>query len=214
MSGSPVTWTPKPPFDGIGAELFKESLVKMRVSRLTGCALTLGVRFAAGRCPTPPSVRPKYTTLPLIDNQMTRVTQRPAVRKVHRRSRRQGFTLLELLLVLAILVVIGGIVGTNLIGASAEANSKATETQLNMLKNSIQMYQIRMNSLPQTIEELRDGPSDASKQSKWVAPIITEIPKDAWGNDIQYTVNGNSYELRSPGIDGQKSTEDDVVVTG
>tara|TARA_R110002049_G_scaffold72490_2_gene187167 strand:+ start:193431 stop:193889 length:459 start_codon:yes stop_codon:yes gene_type:complete len=135
-------------------------------------------------------------------------------KRVSRQSARRGFTLLELLLVLAILVVIGGIVGTNLIGASAEANAKATETQLNMLKNSIQMFQIRMNSLPQSIEELRDGPSDAAKQSKWVAPIITEIPADAWGNEIRYTVNGNSYELRSAGIDGQSNTDDDVVVTG
>ena len=120
-----------------------------------------------------------------------------------RKSTRRGFTLLELLLVLAILVVIGGLVGTNLIGAAADANSKATQAQLNSLKNNIQMYQIRMNSLPQSLDELRDGPSDAAKQAKWVAPIITEIPGDAWGNEISYTVNGNSYELRSAGIDGQ-----------
>ena len=133
---------------------------------------------------------------------------------VSRKPRARGFTLLELLLVLAILVVIGGIVGTNLIGASAAANADATRAQLNSLKNNIQMYQIRMNSLPQTLEELRDGPSDAAKQSKWVAPIITEIPGDAWGNPIDYTVNGNSYELRSAGIDGQSNTDDDITVSG
>jgi len=130
----------------------------------------------------------------------------------HRRHR--GFTLLELLLVLAILVVIGGIVGTNLIGAGAAANADATRTQLNSLKSSIQMYQIRMNSLPQTLEELRDGPSDAAKQAKWVAPIINEIPTDAWGNEIKYQINGNAYELRSNGIDGQSNTDDDIVVNG
>ena len=134
--------------------------------------------------------------------------------RTSRRSSRSGFTLLELLLVLAILVVIGGIVGTNLIGASAAANADATRAQLNSLKNNIQMYQIRMNSLPQTLDELRDGPSDAAKQSKWVAPIITEIPGDAWGNEISYTVNGNSYELRSKGIDGQLNTDDDITVSG
>ncbi|WP_145208748.1 type II secretion system protein GspG [Stieleria sp.] len=134
-------------------------------------------------------------------------------RRHHRRAARHAFTLLELLLVLAILVVLGGIVAVNVVGTGQAANADATMAQMKMLKSNIDMFQIRMNSLPQTLEELRDGPSDAAKKAKWVAPIITEIPKDAWGNDIDYSVNGNSYELRSGGIDGQKNTEDDIVVT-
>ncbi|PAY15441.1 general secretion pathway protein GspG [Rhodopirellula sp. SM50] len=137
----------------------------------------------------------------------------PRRRRHHRRAARHAFTLLELLLVLAILVVLGGIVAVNVVGTGQAANADATMAQMKMLKSNIDMFQIRMNSLPQTLEELRDGPSDAAKKAKWVAPIITEIPKDAWGNDIDYSVNGNSYELRSGGIDGQKNTEDDIVVT-
>ncbi|TWU47202.1 Type II secretion system protein G precursor [Rubripirellula tenax] len=131
-----------------------------------------------------------------------------------RRAQNLGFTLLELLLVLAILVVIGGIVTVNIGGASTEAKVNATKTQLNGLKNNIQMYQIRMNTLPETLDALRDGPSDAAKKAKWVAPIITEIPTDAWENSLVYTVNGNTYEIRSGGIDGQANTEDDIIVEG
>lgn len=127
---------------------------------------------------------------------------------------RKGFTLLELLLVLAILVVLGGIVVVNVAGTSAAANQDATLAQLKMLKSNIAMYQIRMNSLPETLEALRDGPSDSALKSKWVAPIITEIPTDAWGKDLIYTVNGNTFEIRSNGIDGQPNTEDDIVVSG
>ncbi len=127
---------------------------------------------------------------------------------------RGGFTLLELLLVLAILVVLGGIVVVNVAGTSAAANADATQAQLKMLKSNIAMYQIRMNSLPETLEALRDGPSDAAKKSKWVAPIITEIPTDAWGKELVYTVNGNTFEIRSGGIDGQMNTDDDIVVEG
>lgn len=127
---------------------------------------------------------------------------------------RRGFTLLELLLVLSILVVIGGIVLVNIGGAQMEANVNATKTQLNSLKNNVQMYQIRMNSLPETLEALRDGPSDAAKKSKWIAPIITEIPTDAWGNELVFSLNGNKYEIRSGGIDGQINTDDDLTVEG
>ena len=141
------------------------------------------------------------------------------IRKLNRsgssnRPPRTGFTLLELLLVLAILVVIGGIVTVNIGGAATEAKINATKAQLNGLKNNIQMYQIRMNSLPETLEALRDGPSDSAKKAKWVAPIITEIPTDAWENPLEYSVNGNQYEIRSGGVDGQPNTEDDLTVEG
>lgn len=129
---------------------------------------------------------------------------------------RRGFTLLELLLVLSILVVVGGIVMYNIGGAQSQANAQATEAQANNLKNAVQMYQIRVVRLPSTLEELRDGPSDSALQAKWqgLDPIITEIPTDAWGNPYEYSVNGNEYEIRSGGRDGQTQTDDDIVVTG
>lgn len=135
-------------------------------------------------------------------------------RKTNSAARRQrsGFTLLELLLVLAILVVLGGIVIVNVGGTQQQANNDATKTQLKMLKSNVQMYQLRMNSLPETLEALRDGPNDAAMKAKWVAPIITEIPTDAWGNTLVYSVQGNEFEIRSGGIDGQTNTDDDIVV--
>lgn len=138
-------------------------------------------------------------------------------RSYHSRSmprRQAGFTLLELLLVLAILVVIGGIALPNFLGAGQEAKANATKVQLNSLKQSIDLFQVRMNKLPETLEELRDGPSDAAGKAKWVAPIISEIPTDAWENALTYTKNGNTYELRSAGIDGQVNTDDDVILEG
>ena len=44
--------------------------------------------------------------------------------------------------------------------------------------------------------------------------IITEIPGDAWENPLEYTVNGNAYEIRSSGPDGQPNSEDDIMVDG
>src|SRR6056297_2162613 len=127
---------------------------------------------------------------------------------------RVGFTLLELLLVLSILVVVGGIAVVNLSSASDDAYKNSTITQLNAYKQSIQMYQIRMQSLPESLEQLRDGPSDSALQAKWGKPIMTELPGDAWGKPIVYTVNGNEFELRSAGSDGQTNTEDDITISG
>jgi len=140
------------------------------------------------------------------------VSARPDGHFVTSGKRRRGFTLLELLLVLAILVVLGGIVLVNFGGAQADANVNATITQLNSLKQAVQFYQIKMNALPKSLDELKDGPSDSAKKAKWTAPILNTIPDDAWGNSITYTLKGNSYELRSGGLDGQTNTEDDLVV--
>jgi general secretion pathway protein G len=71
-----------------------------------------------------------------------------------------------------------------------------------------------MNGLPESLEALRDGPSDSAKKAKWVAPIINEIPTDAWENQLVYSVNGNTYEIRSGGVDGQVNTDDDIIVEG
>jgi general secretion pathway protein G len=135
-------------------------------------------------------------------------------RTVLSRRRRSGFTLLELLLVLAILVMLVGVVGVNLSGTQSDANVGITTTQISNLKNGIDMYRIRMNVLPDTLDQLRDGPSDSEKKAKWTAPIMTDIPADAWGNAFVYKKNGNAYEIRSAGLDGQVNTDDDIVVEG
>lgn len=129
-------------------------------------------------------------------------------------GQKSGFTLLELLLVLAILVVIGGIVTVNIGGAQTEAKINATKAQLNGLKSNVQMYVIRMNGLPDSLDALVEGPSDAAMKAKWVAPIIDEVPNDAWDNQLVYTLNGNQYEIRSGGPDGQVNSDDDILVEG
>lgn len=127
---------------------------------------------------------------------------------------RAGFTLVELVLVLAILVILGGVVFTNIAGTSAEAKINLTKTQMNELKNNIQLYAIRMNSLPESLQQLVDGPSDSAKKAKWVAPIIERVPTDGWENELEYSLKGNSYEIRSGGLDGQMNTDDDLTVEG
>ncbi|NND97552.1 MAG: prepilin-type N-terminal cleavage/methylation domain-containing protein [Pirellulaceae bacterium] len=142
-----------------------------------------------------------------------RIQTLPVIKKRRSARPRLGFTLLELLLVLAILVVLGGIVGGNMLGAKKSADQDATQIQMDKIKTVIQMYQLKMNSLPETLEALRDGPSDAAKKAKWIEPMMKEIPTDAWGNPFVYSVNGNSFEIRSGGIDGQVNTDDDIIVT-
>lgn len=134
--------------------------------------------------------------------------------KTSPRSRiRRGFTLLELLLVLAILVVLGGFVLVNFVNVGEGANEDITTAQLNALKNQIQMYKINNKEWPENLEQLRDGPSDPAKKARF-RPLINEIPADAWGKPLSFKMEGNGFELRSAGSDGQMNTDDDIVVKG
>lgn len=128
--------------------------------------------------------------------------------------RRRGFTLLELMLVLAILVALAGVVFVNIFGAQDAAYRRTTQTQLQSLKSNVQMYRLNVNAMPESLENLVTGPNDSSKKEAWSGPIIDEVPTDAWGNDLIYELNGNKYTIRSAGPDGQINSDDDVVVEG
>jgi len=110
--------------------------------------------------------------------------------------------------------MITGIVGVNLAGTQTESNISVTKTQIQNVKTAIGLYRIRMNALPDTLEALRDGPSDSEQKARWSEPLLSQIPNDAWGNAFVYKKTGNNYEIRSAGVDGQFSTEDDIVVPG
>ena len=95
-----------------------------------------------------------------------------------------------------------------------ERQIAVTDVQMTMLKQNIDMYDIGFDGLPESLEQLRDGPSDPAKRSRWDKPILTEIPTDAWGQQLQYTVDGNSFEIRSGGPDRQLETDDDLIIDG
>lgn len=129
------------------------------------------------------------------------------------RRHRSAFTLLELMLVLAIVVVLAGVVGYNILGQADDANAKVTLSQLQNLKNAVTMYKLKVNEMPDTLEALVNGPSDPNKKAMFGSPVMSEIPKDAWGREITFTANGNKFELRSAGIDGQMNSDDDIIVS-
>jgi general secretion pathway protein G len=120
------------------------------------------------------------------------------------RSRRRrnrapaGFTLMEVLLVLAILVILGSLTffafGDVLFGAKR----KTAKIQIDGLKTPMQTFLLEENRYPQTLEEL------------W-----TPLGLDPWGNQYQYepptdSSAGAQYKISSNGPDGQAGTGDDV----
>lgn len=131
------------------------------------------------------------------------------------RRRREGFTLMEVLLVLAILVILGSLVVANFSGVFASSKIKAAKAQISAFETQLDIYQLDIGSYPtneQGLQSLREAPPDLADPAKWQGPYAKKnIPVDPWSNEYIYELLGpNQYRIASAGPDGQVGTEDDV----
>ncbi len=132
-----------------------------------------------------------------------------------RRTGRQGFTLMEVLLVLAILVILGTLVVANFSGIFASSKIKAAQAQISAFETQLDIYQLDIGSYPtsqQGLQALRVAPPDLLDASKWTGPYAKkDIPVDPWSNAYIYELLGtNQYKVSSAGPDGQVGTDDDI----
>lgn len=131
-----------------------------------------------------------------------------------KRRQRAGFTLIEVLLVLIILVILGSLAVNVFTGTQDRANINAAKAQVGLLSDPINRYRLDMNRYPSSLEELWETPSDAALAEKWSGPYVEQLKPDPWGNPYQYTSQGkrnpNKFDFWSNGPDGQSGTDDDI----
>ena len=123
----------------------------------------------------------------------------------------KGFSLIELLVVLVILGLLGGLVGPRLFTQVDSSKVDVAETQVRMLKSAIQAYRLDNGFYPPDDKGLRaliEPPPDAKN---WNGPYLEEfLPLDPWGNDFVYkssAANFQGFSLFSYGADGSEGGE-------
>jgi len=122
----------------------------------------------------------------------TRSKRRPA------RGRTAGFTLVELMVVIAIIATLATIVGVNVLGALDDNDVAAAQSQISNLKTAVVMFRTRFNRLPDSLDELVNNPKGNLLDSE-------QVPKDPWGNDFIYRKEGSrDFEIISYGADGSQ----------
>ena len=105
---------------------------------------------------------------------------------------RAGFTLLELLIVLAIILVIAGMVVPNLIGSQQTANEQATMVRIKQAQSAVENYASQHDGVfpagsGTDVWDLLVNPQPY--KGRKIKPILPEPPTDAWGNVLQYEWN-------------------------
>ena len=137
-----------------------------------------------------------------MGNDMRRMLHRLAVARrkaasAERVSRREaGFTLVEMLVVLAIIGLIVGLVGPRVLNYLSDSKVKAARIQIDSFAAALDLYFLDVGRYPNTNEGMNALMQRPSSASAWNGPYLkgNAVPKDPWGN---------AYVYRSPGQHGQ-----------
>ena len=127
---------------------------------------------------------------------------------VHRQA---GFTLMELLVVMVILVLIVGVVAPKVIGYVGSSRTKAATVQIKSFATSLELFRLDAGRYPTASEGLDALVLKPATLSVWNGPYLnsSKIPKDPWGKAYHYKIpgNGRPYEIFSLGADNQVGGE-------
>jgi len=126
-----------------------------------------------------------------------------------------GFTLLEIMLVVSIIVILLGVAVSRLGNTTGIAKSVRIQADIQAIKSQLRTYEAMNGFLPTTeqgLQALVTKPDSDPVPQRWTQ-FFEQLPKDPYGSNYIYrnpgTKNPNSYDLFSPGPDRLPDTTDD-----
>lgn len=132
----------------------------------------------------------------------------------------QGFTLIEIMIVVVILGILASIVVPNIMGSPDEARIVKVKQDLRVLEGALNLYKLDNFAYPSTdqgLEALVKKPLGQPEAKNWKKNgYIKKLPKDPWGNDYLYLSPGShgDFDLFSYGSDGRKGGTDSASDIG
>ncbi|NQY48580.1 MAG: type II secretion system major pseudopilin GspG [Colwellia sp.] len=128
----------------------------------------------------------------------------------------QGFTLLEVMVVIVILGILASMVVPNLMGSQERANMQKAVSDVTALETSLSLYKMDNYDYPTTEQGLEAlvEQSDIEPEPRRFPEdgYIKRLPKDPWGNEYVLLNPGEQgkMDVFSVGPDGEAGTEDDI----
>lgn len=131
------------------------------------------------------------------------------------RSKQQGFTLLEIMIVVGIIVILLGLAISKIGNPTGFAKQTAVRADVQAIGTQLQLYESMNGFYPTTeqgLQALVTQPSTDPKPARWYQ-LFKQVPKDPWGSDYLYRCPGQrnpgTYDLYSAGPDRRADTDDD-----
>jgi len=138
-----------------------------------------------------------------------------------RPSLKEGFTLIEILVAIAIVAFMAGVAVPGFLRLLEGAKISAAKSDLQGFKQAISIYQIKMGKYPQKLKELIKPVGDEQEKKRWkqAGPFLgeegdTEIKTDPWNNPYKYKLTPGTqrpYELLSDGPNGPGSPKEEQI---
>lgn len=130
-------------------------------------------------------------------------------------KRQSGFTLIEIMVVLAILGFLVAMVAPNILGRTGEAQVKIAKAQIKEISNALDLYKLDNYFYPSTSQGLNalvEKPSGSPEPKNWKAGgYMKKLPQDPWGNEYIYITEGGTFEIISLGADGAEGGEEEAA---
>ncbi len=132
----------------------------------------------------------------------------------------KGFSLIEVLVALAIISILAGVVTISVLNKPAEARVVAARTEIQQLKTAVQIYKTDHGFVPteqQGLEALVTRPATGPEPKTYPADGYLgtrRLPDDPWGNPYIYLspgTLGETFEIISYGRDGEPGGENDAA---
>ena len=123
----------------------------------------------------------------------------------NRQSTQSGFTLLEIMVVVAIIGLLAAMIVPNVIGQGEQAKVDIAKTNMSRIVQQLDMYKFNNGRYPSTEEGIRALVERPASAKKWPeGGYLPQIPQDPWGNDYVYLSPGvdGPFDLYSLGADG------------
>jgi general secretion pathway protein G len=132
-------------------------------------------------------------------------------RQLSTRRRRRGFTLIEVLLVVAILLILASLATVAISRTLKGTQDKQAKIDISTISQAINVYYLDVGAYPNALMDLVALP-DGVDQNKWNGSYLEkDLPKDPWGAEYEYSVDGDKFFIRSNGKDKTPGTVDDIT---
>ena len=126
---------------------------------------------------------------------------------------KRAFTLVEIMIVLAIIMVLIGFAVQRLGGIGETAKIARAQADIGNITGAVRLYESMNLQPPSTSEGLQALVSKPASAKRW-NQMMDSVPLDPWGNEYQYRFPGKhktkSFDLYSKGPDRIENTEDDI----
>jgi general secretion pathway protein G len=123
----------------------------------------------------------------------------------------QGFTLIEIMVVVFILGLLVTLVAPKIVGRTDEARRTKAAADLRAIEQALNLYKLDNGTYPTTEQGLQ---ALVTKPESGIIPIrwnpegyLEKVPVDPWGTQYLYLSNGERYTLKSLGADGEEGGE-------